>query len=146
MVMRANKMVIGRAAFTKLAMHPKVVKAFFGNAGDSGIATREFLARLFELDEVIVGESFVNTTKKGQTPALARAWGKHIALLNIDNLADVSSGSTFALTAQFGSRIAGSLPDEDIGLRGGQKLRVGESVKELITAPDLGYFIQNAVV
>jgi len=145
MVMRANRMVIGRAAFTKLAMHPKIVKASFGNAGDSGIATREFIARLFELDEVIVGESFINTSKKGQTPTLARAWGKHIALLNIDNLADVNSGTSFALTAQFGGRIAGSIPDGDIGLRGGQRLRVGESVKELITAPDFGYFIQNAV-
>jgi len=145
MVMRANRMVIGRAAFTKLAMHPKIVKASFGNAGDSGIATREFIARLFELDEVIVGESFINNSKKGQAPSLARAWGKHIALLNVDNLADVNSGTSFALTAQFGSRIAGALPDSDIGLRGGQRLRVGESVKEFITAPDLGYFIQNAV-
>jgi len=145
MVMRANKMVIGRAAFTRLAMHPKIVKASFGNAGDSGVATREFIARLFELEEIIVGESFVNTSKKGQAPALARAWGKHIALLNVDNLADVNSGTTFALTAQFGSRVAGALPDADIGLHGGQKLRVGESVKEFITAPDLGYFIQNAV-
>jgi len=145
MVMRPNKMVIGRTAFSKLAMHPKIVKAFFGNSGDSGIASREFIAQLFELDEVIVGESFVNTAKKGQAASLARAWGKHIALLNIDNLADVSSGTTFAMTAQFGSRVAGSMADEDIGLHGGQKLRVGESVKEFITAPDLGYFIQNVV-
>jgi len=145
MVMRANKMVIGRAAFTKLSMHPKIVKAFFGTAADSGIATRDFIARLFELEEVIVGESFVNTARKGQAALLARAWGKHIALLNVDNAADVNSGVTFALTAQFGTRIAGSIPDSDIGLRGGQRLRVGESVKELITAPDLGYFIENAV-
>ena len=145
MVMRANKMVIGRAAFSKLAMHPKIVKAFFGTAADSGIATREFIAQLFELDEIIVGESFVNTAKKGQAATLARAWGKHIALLNIDNLADISSGTTFALTAQFGSRVAGALADPNIGLHGGQRLRVGESVKEFITAPDLGYLITDAV-
>lgn len=145
MVMRANKMVIGRAAFTTLAMHPKIIKAFYGTGADSGIATREFIARLFELDEVLVGESFVNTARKGQAASLARAWGKHIALLNIDNMADLQGGTTFALTAQFGQRIAGSLFDPKIGLRGGQRLRVGESVKELITAPDLGYFIENAV-
>ena len=145
MIMRADKMVIGRAAFTKLAMHPKIVKAFYGTSNDSGIATAAAIAQLFELDEILIGESFVNTTKKGQAVSLARAWGKHIALLNIDNTADLQSGSSFCLTAQFGTRIAGSTIDANIGMRGGQRLRVGESVKEVVLANDLGYFIQNAV-
>lgn len=145
MVMRANKMVIGRPAFGWMARHPKIIKAYYGTGADSGIATRQFIASLFELEEVIVGESFVNTARKGQAAVLARAWGKHISLLNIDNMADLNSGVTFALTAQWGTREAGSIPDPDIGMRGGQKVRVGESVKELILAPDLGYFIENAV-
>ena len=59
--------------------------------------------------------------------------------------ADANGGITFGFTAQWGTRIAGAVPDNRIGLRGGQRVRVGESVKELIIAPDLGYFIQNAV-
>lgn len=30
-------------------------------------------------------------------------------------------------------------------MRGGTRVRVGESVKEVISAADLGYFIENAV-
>jgi hypothetical protein len=145
MIMRGNVMVIGRPAFSKLAMHPKIIKAVLGNAGDSGIATRRQIADLFELEDVLVGEAFVNTAKKGQAMTLSRTWGKHIALINRNKTATTRSGATFGVTAQFGSRIAGSDPDKSIGLRGGQRVRAGESVKELVCAPDLGYFIQNAV-
>lgn len=144
-IMRPTVMVIGRAAWTKLATHPKIAKAVLGNSGDVTIATRQQVAALFELEDVLVGEGWVNTAKKGQPPALARVWGKHCSLIYRNRLADTRRGMTFALTAQWGSRVSGSEFDRDIGLRGGQMVRVGESVKELITANDLAYFIQNAV-
>ncbi len=144
-VMRPNVMTIGRAAFSVLARHPKIVKAVLGNAGDSGVARRQDIADLLELEEVLVGEAYLNTAKKGQAMALSRVWGKHIALTYRNKNADTGGGATFGLTAQWGGRIAGSIEDKNIGLRGGQRIRVGESVKELICAPDLGYFIQNAV-
>lgn len=145
MIIRGTIMTIGRPAFSKLAMHPKIVKAVLGNAGDSGIATRKQIADLFELEDVLVGEAFVNNARKGQAVTLSRTWGKHIALIHRNKTATTRSGATFGVTAQFGSRIAGSIPDSSIGLRGGQRVRAGESVKEVICAADLGYFIQNAV-
>jgi len=144
-IMRPNVMTLGRAAFSKLIQHPKIVKAVLGNAGDSGIATRQQIAALFELEDVLVGEAYLNTAKKGQAASLARVWGKHISLTLRDRNANTRGGATFGFTAQFGDRIAGSQFDSDIGLRGGQRVRAGESVKELITAPDLGYLITNAV-
>lgn len=145
MIMRPNRMTLGRSVFSILIRHPKIVKAYLGNSGDSGVATREFLAQLFELDAVQVGEGFLNTAKRGQTAALARVWGKHCSLTYIDPLADTGHGATFGLTAQFGDRVAGAQADSDIGLRGGMRVRVGESVKELVTANDLGFFFQDAV-
>lgn len=71
-VMRPNVMVIGRLAWTKLSQHPRVVKAVYGYANDSGIATRQQIAALFELNEVLVGEAFLNTAKRGQTPSMGR--------------------------------------------------------------------------
>lgn len=148
MVMRATHMAIGRPAYSQMIRNPKIVKAAHGNEGDSGVATREYLAELFELQEVYVGEAWVNTTRKGQPVNLARAWGKHLSLFYKDGLANpVMSGTrtTFGFTAQKGQRVAGQMPDPDIGLHGGVRIRSGESVKEIIAAPDLGYLIQNAV-
>lgn len=143
MLMRGNVMTIGRIGFSALARNPAIVKAVLGNSGDKGIATREQIARLFELDEILVGESFVNTAKKGQTMNVERVWGASIALTHRDRLANTQRGMTFGMTAEYGTRAAWEKPDDDIGLRGGIKVRTGESLKELITAPDLGYLIQN---
>lgn len=144
-IMRPNIMVIGRAAFTKLATHKKIIQAVYGSAQTGGIARREQIRDLFELEEVLVGESFLNTAKKGQAASMARVWGKHCALIYRDKLADPQRGTTFGFTGQFGSRVAWTEFDRKIGLKGAHQLRVGESVKEVITANDLGYFIQDAV-
>jgi hypothetical protein len=144
-IMRPNVMTIGRPAFSVLSRHPKLCKAIYGNNTDAGIVTAAQIAQLFELEELLVGEAFLNTSKKGQAVALSRVWGKHIALTYRDKNATTRGRMSFGYTCQFGSRIAGAWEDKNIGLRGGQRVRVGESVKELICAPELGYFIQNAV-
>lgn len=145
MVMRGNIMVIGQAVWSKLRMHPEVVKAVLGNSGDSGMVSRQAVAELFELEDVVVGRGWIDTTKKGQTPSLTRVWGKHISLIYRDRLADAASGTTFGFTARFGDPIAGQWEDKNIGLRGGIVARAGESAKEVITANDLGFFLQNVV-
>ena len=144
-IMRPNVMVIGRAAYTKLAQNAAMVKAYNGTTGDSGIVPRRFIADLFELEEILVGEGWVNTAKKGQAASLARVWGKHAALIYRNKQARAQRGTTFGFTAQWGGRIAGSEYDGKIGMRGGQRVRVGESVRELIMANDLGYFIEDCV-
>ncbi|MFO1081882.1 MAG: capsid protein [Reyranellaceae bacterium] len=145
-LIRPNTMVIGRAAFTKLASHPKIIKAVQGNSGDAGIASRQQIAQLFELDQVLVGEGYKNSAKRGQTASYARIWGKACALLYLDTLA-AGDGRlpSFGGTFQYGTRIAGATDDMNISSRGGRRVRVVESVKEVITASDLGYFIDTVV-
>jgi hypothetical protein len=145
MVMRANIMVLGRAPATALRRHPKVVKAYNGTTGDEGLVPLGFLQELLELEAIYIGESRLNIARPGQATNLQRAWGNHCALIYRDSLADANSGVTFGFTAQWGARIAAKRFDANIGMRGGQIVRVGESLKEVITAPDLGYFFENAV-
>lgn len=138
--------VFGRATFTKLAVHPNVVKATQPFAPDRGVARRQDIAELLELEEILIGESFVNTAKVGQTATYARVWGRHAAFLFRDRLARGDSGRiTFGMTFQFGTRVAGDLEEPKSGLRGATRVRVGESVREVITASDVGYFFENAV-
>jgi hypothetical protein len=145
MIMRGNKLVMGRVVASTLVRHPKIVNAFNGTAGDSGIVPLAFLAQLFELDQILIGEGWVNTARKGQPPDLQRVWGNALALIYSNPLATVLNGTTFGFSAEWGARIAGSIPDNDIGMRGGVRVRVGESLAEVITAPDLGYLITDIV-
>jgi hypothetical protein len=146
MVMRPNVMVIGQQVATQLIQHPKVVQSVNRTAQANGVIDLNGIASLFPgIERIVVGQAWLNTAKKGQATSYSRAWGKHCALLRVDNLADPARGSTFGFTAQWGDRIAGSEFDRDIGLRGGQRVRLGESVKEVISENTLGYFFQNAV-
>jgi hypothetical protein len=148
-LMRPNVATMGRVVYTALRQHPKVIAAAFplgGNAVTGGMASKQALQDLFELDEILVGEGWVNSGKRGQTPTMARVWGNHLSLFRRDGQANPGTGrATFGFTAQFGDRVAGQEFDSTIGLRGGIRLRVGESVKELIIATDFGYLFQNCV-
>jgi hypothetical protein len=144
-LIRPNKLVLGQAAWTGLRQHPKLVNAVFRTPQNSGSVPKEALAELLEIDEVIVGTGFVNTAKKGQTPNYVRVWGKHAALLSVSLQAAQAMQPTFGFTAQWGTRIAGELPEPKAGLRGGVRVRSGESVQEVITCTDAGYYFQNCV-
>lgn len=145
LVHRPNTVVIGQAVWSVVRRHPKLVNAVKGNLTNEGMITREQLAELLEVKRVLVGEGFVNVARKGQEASLARVWGKHVAFLYLDRAAAQTQGVTFGMTAQLGSRLAGAWEDKNIGLQGGETVRVGERVKELIVAQDVGYFLQNAV-
>jgi hypothetical protein len=145
LIYRANTLVMGQPVWSKIKRHPKLVNAVKGNLTNEGMITPQQLAELLSIREVLVGEAFVNTARPGQAAVLARAWGDSIAALYIDPTARPEGEITFGFTAQFGTRIAGRIEDEDIGLEGGTRIRSGERVKEEIVAQDVGYLIQNAI-
>ncbi|AAP96345.1 MULTISPECIES: hypothetical protein [Pasteurellaceae] len=144
-VMRPNIMVLGQKAATALRTNKSIIKAYNGSLGDEGLVPLEYLKELFELEDIYVGQALINTVNQAKKAVLQQAWGNHCALIYRDRLADTNGGTTFGLTAQFGSREVRDIFDENMGMRGGYNVRVGESVKELITAPDLGFFLENVI-
>jgi hypothetical protein len=150
-LVRPNIGVIGQAVWTKLRLHPKITAAINYAGGNASVGptpvARAAVAELFELDELLVGEGYINTAKKGQTPVVNRVWGKHASFMYRAPVITGTEGEpTFGLTAEYGARVAGSLGiDYDVGLRGAERIRVGESVRELITASPVGFYFENAV-
>lgn len=145
-IMRPNKAVIGQNAYSKLRQHPKVVSAILGNSGTSGLVNAAQLADLFELDEIIVGRAWVNMAKKGKEASLQRTWGNHMLLFYQNTLAmPTNKLVTFGFTGQHGNRVAGSQDDSNIGMRGGKRVRSGESLRELIVADKLAYLIEDVI-
>ncbi|WP_457587294.1 major capsid protein [Ensifer canadensis] len=145
MVMRPNNAVMGRAAWTAIRTNPSVLRALTPSGSADGYANKRAVADLLELDDIHVGEGWVNVAKPGQAVQRQRAWGAHCSLFYKAPLADsLGATPTFGWTAQFGQRVSGSIPEQKAGLRGAERVRSGESVKEVIAANDLGYFFQNA--
>ena len=150
-MIRPNVAVFGQSTWSKLRTHPKLTAAIYPNGGNAtgggAAASRQAVADLFELEEVLVGSSWYNSAKPGQAAALTRLWGKHASFIyRAPQVISPTGTVTFGFTAQFGERIAGTIAqDPSVGLRGGSRVRVGESVKEVIAANDAAYFFQNAV-
>jgi hypothetical protein len=148
----AERRIFGQAVWSKLRTHPKVTAAVYPNGGNATAAALrrpQAVADLFELDEVIVGQSFLNSAKPGQTPSLARVWGKHAAFIYRApqvGFADQGHGHVrFHGAVGRADRRQHHRTDPNVGLRGGNRVRVGESVAEVIAANDAAYFFQNAV-
>lgn len=144
-LVRPNTLVFGQAAWTVTRQHPRLVQAVYGTAQTGGAVTREQLAALFEVKQILVGSGFVNTARRGQAASYSRVWGKHMAALYVSPDAADADQPTFGFTAQFGERIAGTMEDPKVGLRGGRTVRVGESVAEVISANESGFYFENAV-
>ncbi|HEY9639060.1 MAG TPA: hypothetical protein V6C57_01175, partial [Coleofasciculaceae cyanobacterium] len=144
MIRRGNIIVMGEDTYTTISMHPKIVSAYHGTDGSSGVVPTDFLATLFRVDAVYVGAAWADYTRRGQTPVRTRLWNNHIALLRRDKLANLQSGATWGMTAQFGNRRTYRRDDPEIGLDGGQRVRVGESVEEIVSAAEFGSLIINA--
>lgn len=145
MVMRPNVGVMGRRVFSKLSRHPKVCKAVFGNNTDAGRVSVKALAEELGLEELLIGDAWLNTAAPGQAANLQRVWGNAAAFLVRNKEADTQAGVTFGYTAEYGDKVAGEIQDPDVGMRGGVRIRAGEAVKELVTAGDLGFLVQSPI-
>lgn len=143
-LIRPNMPIFGRNVWTKLRLHPKTIKTIYGSVGGGSVSMQQ-IADYLEVPKILVGASFVNTARRGQPVNMRRVWGNSAAFVYSDAMAAQTNMPTFGWTAQFGTKIAGSEFDSKIGLRGGQRVRCGESVKEVYSAPDLGYYFANVV-
>lgn len=144
-IMRPNIITFGQDGWREFRTNPFVVKAVHKNDGDSGVAAMKAVAELLEVDAIYVGKSMFNVAKPGQQADIQRAWGNFVAMHYRDEIAARAKGMTWGFTGEFGQRVAWTKASDNIGLRGGEIVRVGESVKEVVAAPELGFLVQNVV-
>lgn len=144
-IIRPNVATFGQSTWTKLRRNRLLVQAIKGTAQGAGQVSRQEFAEYFELQQIYVGSSFINTAKRGQPVAMSRVWGKHAAFLYRDRTAGPQQGMTWGFTAAKGNKVAGQIPEPKIGLNGSVRVRSGERLKELVVAKDLSYFFENAV-
>jgi len=143
--MTPNMLVISSLGALNLRRNPSVVKAYNGTTGDEGLVPLSWIAQTLGLQNIIVAKAKLNTAKPGQTASYGRVWKHHALLFYRNPSAMPNRGLTYGLTAQFGQRVAQTRRDDDTGLRGATRIRVGESVKELILAKDCAYFFENTL-
>ena len=142
--MRPNIGVMSQKVWDRLSRNPLLIKAIKGELVGKKLTTAEFCS-YFELEQLYIGKARVTRQVKGKTPVPERVWGTGMAFHYRDMTASEQRGVTWGLTVPYGQPFAGSRTDPDIGLRGGIRIRAGESLKELVLAKDAGCLITGAI-
>lgn len=148
---KPNKLTVGYDVWIKLVDHPDILARINGgsSSGAPAIVTRQLVAQIFELDEIIVCGGLVNTAAEGATGVYSFVQGKH-ALLSYSpaspSLLTPSAGYVFYWKGISGS-LGQSINLDRFPLRQLKVDRVeGEmSFDNKAVATDLGYFFPSVV-
>lgn len=136
---KPNTLLLGKPTFDKLVDHPDVVEKI--KYTNLGTATTDLLARLFNVENVIVAEALYNTAVEGATDSLDYIWGKHAWLCYITPRVALRT-ITLGFTFRWKDRKVKKWDDEDMEAR---FVRVNENYVQKFVAAEACYLIKNAV-
>lgn len=136
---KPNTLVLGKQVYDQLIDHPSIVDRVKYSLGAA--VTPELLARIFDVQRVIVGESIYNTATEGQSDSLSYIWGKHAWLLFVADSPRLRQ-ITFGYTFRWEDRKVKKWDDEDAEAR---YVRVNENYVQKFVATEAAYLIKNAV-
>ena len=147
-LIRPNTAVFGQPAWTRFRQHSDVVDAVKSVGGSpAGVVSRQQVAAVLELDQVLVGRTFYNSARKGQSESYSYLWGKNCALLHVNQDVKSAQGTmpTFGMTAVWKALRAGTYMDEGRGAEGCEVVKVVEDCIELISFKQAGYYFPSCV-
>ncbi|MCH9853386.1 MAG: hypothetical protein K0U45_07765 [Alphaproteobacteria bacterium] len=144
-LLRPNKIIFGQEVWSRLRHHPKVISALYGNNASGKLVSRETLAGVLEVDEVLVGSSYINIARRGENPSFIPSWGKNVAMLYIDPAVGTRHGVSWGYTATYEDIAVKRGRDERAGLNGSEIVKVTLSCREVAAASRAGYLLQNVM-
>lgn len=149
---RPNKLTLGRPVWDVLQDHPDIVARIDSGQTPNGPAkaSKENLATLLELDEVLVMEAIYNTAQNdGAAVNHQFIGGKHALLTYSPAQAGImlpSAGYTFSWTGRFGNTDRGvRVKRFRIERLEVTRVEAQQAFDQKIIAPDLGYFFNGIV-
>ena len=134
-----NVMLMGYYAFEALKLHPDIKEII--KYTERAIVTRQLLASVFEVDEVLIGKVIRRTSKEGAPDAFTDVWGKDVLLFfreNRPSLKRVSFGYQMRTSDLRVFRYREDKRDTDV-------IRVSEKQDEKIVSGAVAYLIKAAV-
>jgi hypothetical protein len=145
-MVRPNVMALGRKDWRNLRMNKSILAKITRRTTGDGIATRQEILDILEIDQIVVGESRYNVANAGQDINLSRLWNNTVAFHYVKAFPQLQRDVTFMVTAEYGSRVSftKNLDQGDAGLRGGKRLTVGEQINEIVVSKEAGYLFTGA--
>ena len=145
--LEANTLVLGYDVFRSLKHHPDLVDRI--KYTSSQTITEDMLARMFDIERVLVSKSIKATNAEGATGAYSFTTGKNALLCHVASapgLLTPSAGYTFQWTG-VSQGLGATIGTSSFRLESLKATRVEAELAfdNKVVGTDLGYFWQNAV-
>jgi hypothetical protein len=145
--MEANTLVLGYEVFRQLKNHPDLVDRI--KYTSSQTITEDMLARMFDIDRVLVSKSVKATNKEGATAAYSFTTGKTALLAHVapqPGLLTPSAGYMFQWTGVSGG-LGATIGTSSFRLESLRATRIESEIAfdNKVVATDLGYLFKDAV-
>lgn len=140
--MEANTLVLGYETFRQLKNHPDLVDRI--KYTSSQTITEDMLARMFDLDRVLVAKAVKATNNEGATGAYGFAYGKGALLAHVASapgLLTPSAGYTFSWTGVSGG-IGSTIGVSSFRMESlkAERVEAEMAFDNKVIGSDLGYF------
>lgn len=140
---KANTIMLAKPVVNKLLDHPKILERI--KYSQMGVTTEQLLARIFDIENVVIGAAGKNTSTEGQADAMDYIWGKDVVIAYIEPRV-APKMITLALNYTWKQRQVERLRGANEEDRKGTYVRVGEEYYDQnIVSGYAGYLIKNAV-
>ena len=145
--MEANTLVLGYEVFRQLKNHPDLVDRI--KYTSSNTITEDMLARMFDLDRVLVAKAVKATNNEGASEAYGFAYGKAAALYHVASapgLLTPSAGYTFSWTGVSGG-IGSTIGVSSFRMESlrAERVEAEMAFDNKVIGSDLGYFWNTIV-
>ena len=143
---KPNTLVLGAETFSKLKNHPDVVDRY--KYTNSDVITAQMLAKLFEVDRLLVGEAIYATNEEGGTAAYSFINGKGALLVYSTpspSLLTPSGGYTFAWRGMSGLGTAAKISTFRMENLKSDRVEGEYAFDCKLIASDMGVFFATAV-
>jgi hypothetical protein len=145
-----NTLIINRKVFRRLRNCDQVIDRIASSGAGSPTKasdiTADMLARVFDLDQVLVAGSSKNSANEGQTATPAQIWDSEYAMVarlaTTNNIKEPCLGRAFHW-GQDGSTIGGTMETYDDPKLRGEVVRCRHDVHEKVIAAAFGHLISN---
>ena len=146
----ANALVINRKVFRNLRNSEQIIERInsegAGNASKASDVTIEMLARVFDLDHIVVAGTSKNSAKEGQAATPAQIWSDEYAMVckiaTTSDMREPCVGRTFHWSDD-GSSIGGTVETYREEAVRGEVVRVRHDVDEIVLYKEAGHLLSN---
>lgn len=144
---RPNVLLLGEEVFESLKQHPDIIDRY--KYTQAGVVTVDLIARLFEVDRIVIGGAIYASNVEGATDAFSFVYGKKAMLCYSaprPSLLQPSAGYTFSWKGYLGNNAYGVATKKfRMEQLESDRIEGSMSFDQKLVAADLGVFFETAI-